>query len=45
MMWLYLAIAFVLGELLAIFVMATLSGRLDRWLYLREQKMNNKKGR
>ena len=44
-MWLYLAIAFVLGELLAIIVMATLSGRLDRWLYLREQKMNNKKGR
>ena len=44
-MWLYLAIAFVLGELLAIIVMATLSGRLDRWLYLQEQKMNNKKGR
>ena len=44
-MWLYLVIAFVLGELLAIIVMATLSGRLDRWLYLREQKMNNKKGR
>lgn len=44
-MWLYLVIAFVLGELLAIIVMATLSGHLDRWLYLREQKMNNKKGR
>ena len=45
-MWIYLVIAFVAGELLAIIVMATLSGRLDRWLYLREQKMmNNKKGR
>lgn len=38
-------IAFIAGELLAIIVMATLSGHLDRWLYLREQEMNNKKGR
>ena len=44
-MWLYLAIAFVAGEVLAIIVMATLSGHLDRWLYIREQKMNNKKSR
>ena len=37
-MWLYLAIAFVLSELLAIIVMATLSGRLDRWMDLKEKK-------
>ena len=37
-MWLYLAIAFVLGELLGVVVMAVLSGRLDRWLDLKEKK-------
>ena len=42
-MWLWLVIAFVAGEVLAIIVMATLSGHLDRWLYLREQKMKEKK--
>ena len=40
-MWWWLVIAFVAGEVLAIIVMATLSGHLDRWLALRE----NKKGR
>ena len=38
-------IAFIAGETLGVVVMATLSGHLDRWLYLREQEMNNKKGR
>ena len=31
-------IAFVLGELLGVVVMAVLSGRLDRWLDLKEKK-------
>ena len=42
-MWLWLVIAFVAGEVLAFIVMATLSGHLDRWLYLREQKIKGKK--
>ena len=42
-MWLWLVSAFVAGEVLAFIVMATLSGHLDRWLYLREQKMKEKK--
>ena len=33
-----LLIAFVLGELLGVVVMAVLSGRLDRWLDLKEKK-------
>ena len=33
-----LLIAFVLGELLGVVVMAVLSGRLDRWLELKEKK-------
>ena len=37
-MWLWLVIAFVAGEVLAFIVMATLSGHLDRWLALRENK-------
>ena len=31
-------IAFVLGELLGVVVMAVLSGRLDRWMDLKEKK-------
>lgn len=31
-------IAFVLGEMLGVVVMAVLSGRLDRWLDLKEKK-------
>lgn len=33
-----LLIAFVLGELLGVVVMAVLSGRLDRWIDLKEKK-------
>ncbi len=33
-----LLIAFVLGELLGVVVMAVLSGRLDRWMDLKEKK-------
>ena len=33
-----LLIAFGLGELLGVVVMAVLSGRLDRWLDLKEKK-------
>lgn len=33
-----LLIAFVLGEVLGVVVMAVLSGRLDRWLDLKEKK-------
>lgn len=33
-----IVIAFVLGELLGVVVMAVLSGRLDRWLDLKEKK-------
>ena len=42
-MW--MLIAFVLGNLMGVVEMAILSGRLDRWLDLREKKMNNKKSR
>lgn len=33
-----IVIAFVLGELLGVVMMAVLSGRLDRWLDLKEKK-------
>lgn len=33
-----LLIAFVLGELLGVVMMDVLSGRLDRWLDLKEKK-------
>ena len=33
-----IVIAFVLGELLGVVMMAVLSGRLDRWMDLKEKK-------
>ena len=37
-MWLWIVIAFVLGELLGVVMMAILSGNVDRWLDLKEKK-------
>lgn len=37
-MWVSMVVAFVLGELLGIVTMAVLSGRMDRWLDLKEKK-------